>query len=113
MLAVPVDQQHVVAFGLAGFHSRRTLRHAGHGKADGSGPFGEQALDLARRHVSLDGITFHHRGVAATERIWNTVTAAHDAGVFYMYGLHPEAVGAQVVEPRAAAASTGVEVHVD
>src|SRR5690606_41474176 len=45
-------------------HAGRPDRHAGDGQALRVGLFGEQALHVHRRHVALDEIALHLRGVA-------------------------------------------------
>jgi hypothetical protein len=44
--------------------------------------FGQQAFDFARRHMTFDGVTFNHRGVAAAEFFGNAQAFAHYCSVF-------------------------------
>jgi hypothetical protein len=60
--------------------------------------------------VAFDGVTFNDRGMAAAERIGDAVARAVAFGVRHILRLHTEAVGAQMVDPRAAAASPGILV---
>jgi hypothetical protein len=60
--------------------------------------------------MSLDRVAFHQRGMAAAKRLWNAVAAAINARVFNGDRLHTEAVGAQMVNPRAAATSRRFEI---
>jgi hypothetical protein len=50
--------------------------------------------------------------VAAAHRIRNAMAVPVDRGVFYIYRVHTEPVCAQVLDPRAAAASVRVLVDV-
>jgi hypothetical protein len=63
--------------------------------------------------VPFEGVALDHRGMAAAELVGNSMTAADGARVVYLDWLHPEAAGAQVLDPRAAAASVGVQVDAD
>jgi hypothetical protein len=60
--------------------------------------------------MTLDGIAAHHRGVTAAQRVGYAVARAIAFRVFHVLGLHTEAVGAQMLDPRAAAASSRVLV---
>jgi hypothetical protein len=76
MTAFFVNQQHVISLGRGGFHTRRTLRHAGHGQAGCGRTLGQQAPDFARRHMALEGVTIHHAGMAAAQFIGNAPAAS-------------------------------------
>src|SRR5262252_2227562 len=62
--------------------------------------------------MPLDRIALDHRGVASPETIRYFLAAAHDACIAHVVRLHTEAIGAQMIHPRAAAASVGIEVDV-
>jgi hypothetical protein len=51
--------------------------------------------------------------MTTAETIGNALAAAYDARIAHVYRLHPEATGAQMIQPRAAAASVGIEIDVD
>ena len=110
---VGLYEQHIVGLGAVALHTRRACGHAGYRQSLSLRALSEQAFDLASRHVTLDGIAAHHRGMASANRVGNAVAAADDARVLHMDRLHPEAVGAQMLDPRAAAASGGVEIDID
>ena len=63
--AVPVDQEHVVGITL-GFrsHSRRSVRHTGHSKADGVGAFLDQTTNVGRGNVAFDHVSINPRRMA-------------------------------------------------
>ena len=63
--------------------------------------------------MALYRIAFHHARVTAGEAVGYAMAAADGSSIVHRYRLHPEAIGAQVIYPRAAAASVGVEIDVD
>ncbi len=62
--ALFIEQDNRVSVATRALHSRRAGRHAGHGKALGVRGGFQQAMNLARRDMTFDGITIHHRSVA-------------------------------------------------
>ena len=107
MAAVGLYEYYVVGHAAVTFHSRGTARHPSYCQPARLGALREQAFDLASRHMAFDCITVDDRGVAAAERIGDAVAGPVAFRVPHVLGLHTEAVGAQMLDPRAAAASGG------
>ena len=92
-------------------HPRRTARHPGYRQPARLRPLGEQAFDLARGDMPFDRVAVDDRGVAAAERVGDAVAGPVRFRIRDIDRLHTEAVGAQMLDPRAAAASGGVLVN--
>ena len=66
---------------------------------------GEEPFYFLHRHVTFDHVTLDHGGVAAAQCNGDTVPRPISFRVVYLFRLHTEAVGSQMIDPRAAAAS--------
>lgn len=110
MAPVRQHEQHVERDAAVALHSGGSGWHARDRQSARFRSFGEQAFDLTRRHVALDRVTFDHGGVAASERIRHAEPRAVSFRILDVLGLHTEAVGPQMVNPRAATPSGSILV---
>ena len=113
MISIRKNQQYVVRDITVAFHPGRAGGHARYRKPPRLGPLRKQALHLLRRDVAFDRVALDHRRVAATEGIGYSVTGPVNLRVLHILGLHTEAIGPQMLDPRAAAASGRVLVNGD
>lgn len=109
--AIGFHEHDGVGHGPVTLHPRRTARHPGYRQPARLRPLGEQAFDLAGGHMALDRVAVDHRGMAAAERVGDAVAGPVRFRIRDIDRLHTEAVGAQMLDPRAAAASGCVLVN--
>src|SRR5581483_2185183 len=100
-----VERDHVVSLLGVALHARRTERHPRHGESGYLRSLAEQAVDIPRRHMPLDHIAFDQRGMTGSKLGGNAMASFVRSDVGYLAGLHIEPVGAQVIDPLAAAAA--------
>jgi len=103
--AVGENEVHVIRLGRRGFHSRRAAWHARYRKATRFRALGEQPLDFLGRHMALDCVALHNRGVAAPQPIRDAVFRPIPVRVAYVFRLRTEAICPQMLDPRGAAPS--------
>lgn len=99
------NQQHVVRNAAVAFHPRGAAGHARYREPARFRPLGEQPPDFPGRHVAFDRIAVDHRRVATTVNLGHAEPCPVDVRIPHILKLHTEAIGPQMVDPRAAAAS--------
>ena len=109
---IRIHEEHIIGIGAtAAFHAGCPIRHARYHQPASFRPFGQQSLDLARRHVAFDRKAPDNRSVATPKSGGNAISRPKVTGLRHVLRLHTEAVGPQVIDPRAAAASGGPHVY--
>lgn len=109
--AIGFHEHDGVGHGPVTLHPRRTARHPGYRQPARLRPLHKQTLDLAGGYMALDRVAVDHRGMAAAERVGDAVAGPVRFRIRDIDRLHTEAVGAQMLDPRAAAASGCVLVN--